>query len=405
MVALTPVGRGTGRDVLWWWDNRRSAANPGARVCTRCVMDESAPDILFDDQGICNYCKAFEDVHRRYVAPDPAERRRRLDALVERVKRDGRGRRYDCIIGISGGVDSSLVLVKAVELGLRPLAVHMDNGWNAELGQNNIANLVRDLGVDLVTHVIEWSEYRGLMEAFFAADVIDVELLYDNAAIAVNFQQAHRFGVKHMLNGTNVATEGMPMPPGWNWNKFDKRNIVAISRRFGGPRLRSFPSIGTLDNIYYHLRGLRWHSLLNFIDYKKHDAMIELQRDHGYTPYPFKHYELVFTRFYQGFILPVKFGVDKRRLHHSTLIMNGEMRRDDALESLSGLAYESERLLRKDRRYFLKKMRWSEDKLDEYLARPAIPHDRYPSETRLWDFAVDAYRALRDPGRRPKRSG
>ncbi len=125
------------------------------------------------------------------------------------------------------------------------------------------------------------------------------------------------------------------------------------------------------------------------------EALAELQRDHGYIPYPFKHYESVFTRFYQGFILPVKFGVDKRRLHHSTLIMNGEMRREEALESLSGLAYESERLLRKDRRYFLKKMRWSEDKLDDYLARPEIPHDRYPSEARVWDFALGAYRRLR----------
>jgi N-acetyl sugar amidotransferase len=404
MVALSPADRLQGRDVLWWWDHRRSAERTDARVCARCVMDESAPGIVFDERGICNYCKAFEDVHRRYVEPDQADRRRRLEALVEQVKRDGRGRRYDCVVGISGGVDSSSVLVKTIELGLRPLAVHMDNGWNAELAQNNIANLVRNLGVDLVTHVIDWSEYRGLMEAFFAADVIDVELLYDNAAIAVNFRQAHRFGVKHMLNGTNVATEGMPMPPGWNWNKFDRRNIVAISRRFGGPRLSTFPSIGTLDQVRFHLLGLRWHSLLNFFDYKKQEVMAELQRDHGYTPYPFKHYESVFTRFYQGFILPVKFGVDKRRLHHSTLVMNGEMRRDEALESLAGLAYESERLLRKDRRYFLKKMRWNEDKLDDYLARPAVPHDHYPSETRLWDFALGAYRALRGPSGRLTRT-
>lgn len=383
------------RDVLWWWEHRRLAAGRDPRVCARCVMDESARPIVFDQDGICNYCREFEDIHRRYVAPDSAERQRQLDALVDRVKRDGRGRRYDCVVGISGGVDSSTALVKTVELGLRPLAVHMDNGWDAELGQNNIANLVRGLGVDLITHVIEWSEYRGLMEAFLAADVIDVELLYDNAGIAVNFQQAHRFGVKHMLFGTNVATEGMPMPPGWNWNKFDKRNIVGISRRFGGPRLKSFPSIGTLDHIWYHLSGLRWHSLLNYFDYKKHEALDELERGYGYVRYPFKHYESVFTRFYQGFILPVKFGVDKRRLHHSTLIMNGEMSREEALRSLAELPYESERLLRKDRRYFLKKMRWSEDKLDDYLARPEIAHDHYPSEVRLWDFALGAYRKLR----------
>ena len=376
-------------------------ARTTGQVCARCVMDESAPDIVFDAAVICNYCKEFEVTKARYTAPDPAERERRLDALLDRVRADGRGKRYDCVIGISGGVDSSWALVKAVELGLRPLAVHMDNGWNAELAQNNIANLVRGLGVDLVTHVIEWQEYRGLMEAFFSADVIDVELLYDNAMSAVNYREASRFGVRNMLGRTNVATEGMRMPPGWNWFKYDKRNIEGISKRFGGPPLQSFPSIGTLDFIGFTARGLRWHSFLDHFDFRKSEALEVLQRDHGYKPYPFKHYESVFTRFYQGYILPLKFGVDKRRLHHSTLIMNGEMDRADALESLAGLAYESDSLLRRDRRFFLKKMRWDEAKLEAYLERPGIPHDAYLSERKLWDFALGTFRALRDLGRRP----
>ena len=367
----------------------------GGRICTRCVMDESAPDIRFDDQGICNYCTEYLVTRDRYLVSDPEQRQRRLDVLLDQVRRDGRGKRYDCVVGISGGVDSSWALVKAVELGLRPLAVHMDNGWNAELAQNNIASLVRGLGVDLVTHVIDWREYRGLMEAFFAADVLDVELLYDNAGIAVNFQQASRYGLHHMLNGTNVATEGMRMPPGWNWLKYDKRNIKAISRRFGGPRLRTFPSIGTLDFISYHSRGLRWHSFLDYFEFRKEDALRLLSDHHGYKPYPFKHYESVFTRFYQGHILPVKFGVDKRKLHFSTLIMNDEMRRSDALEALQGIAYESERLLRQDTKYFLKKMRWTEKKLEAYLRRPEVPHDHYPNERRFWEFAVGSYRRLR----------
>lgn len=365
------------------------------KVCTRCIMDESAPDIVFDEAGVCNYCAEYLVTKQRYVIADPVEREKRLAALIDQVKRDGRGRRYDCIIGISGGVDSSWALVKAVELGLRPLAVHMDNGWNAELAQNNIANLVRGLGVDLVTHVIEWTEYRGLMEAFFAADVLDVELLYDNAMLAVNFQQAQRFGVKHILAGTNVATEGMRMPPGWNWFKYDKRNIRGISRRFGGPRVDSFPAIGTLDFIQYTLRGIRWLSFLDQFDFRKQAALQLLQGNFGYKPYPFKHYESVFTRFYQGFILPTKFGVDKRKLHLSTLVMNGEMGREEALAKLSGPAYESEQLLRQDRRYFLKKMRWEEDKLQAYLRRPEVAHDAYPSERRLWDLALAAYRRLR----------
>lgn len=366
---------------------------PG-QVCTRCVMDTSASDISFDGAGVCNYCTEFLSIRERFLTPDPVARQAKLDRLIEAVRRDGRGKRYDCIIGVSGGVDSSWALAQAVDLGLRPLAVHMDNGWNAELAQNNIANLVRGLGVDLHTHVINWPEYRGLMEAFFAANVIDVELLYDNAGLAVNFQAAERWGLKHILGGTNVATEGMRMPPGWNWLKYDKRNIQGISKAFGGPRLRTFPSIGTADFVRCTLRGIRWHSFLDYFEFSKRSALQLLQGRFDYKPYPFKHYESVFTRFYQGHILPTKFGVDKRRLHLSTLVMNDELTRAEAVRALEGLPYESERLLRQDTNFFLRKMGWEQPKLDGYLSRAAVPHDRYPSERRRFELATQLYREL-----------
>ena len=368
------------------------------QVCSRCVMDTTAPDIRFDADGVCNYCTEFIAHRARYLRDDPVERQHRLDALLREVRAAGRGKPYDCIIGVSGGVDSSWALALAVDLGLRPRAVHMDNGWNAELAQNNIANLVRGLDVDLHTHVIDWPEYRGLMEAFFAADVTDVELLYDNAVLAVNFQAAARHATKHILGGTNVATEGMRMPPGWNWLKYDKRNIKAISERFGGPRLKTYPAIGTVDLAYYHLRGIRWLSFLDYTEYRKTAALQSLQGRFGYKPYPFKHYESVFTRFYQGFILPTKFGIDKRRLHFSTLIMNREMSRDEAMAALEGIPYESEKLLRSDTTYFLKKMGWPREKLNEYLARPGKPHDAYPSEKPLWEWALAAYGRVRANG-------
>ena len=358
-------------------------------------MDTSAPDIRFDPDGVCNYCIDFLASRARYLDDDVERRQKRFDQLLCQVRAAGRGKRYDCIIGVSGGVDSSWTLALAVDHGLRPLAVHMDNGWNAELAQNNIANLVQGLDVDLHTHVIDWPEYRGLMEAFFAADVVDVELLYDNAMLAVNYEAAARHGQKHILAGTNVATEGMRMPPGWNWLKYDKRNIKAISRAFDGPSLKTFPSFGTLDLIHYHLRGIRWHSFLDYADYRKSSALQSLQGRFNYKPYPFKHYESVFTRFYQGFILPTKFGIDKRRLHFSTLIINGEMTRDEAMEALNGIPYESEKLLRSDTAYFLKKMGWTQQKLDEYLARPPKPHVAYASEKPLWDWALETYRRFR----------
>jgi N-acetyl sugar amidotransferase len=369
--------------------------NQPLQTCTRCIMDSTAADIGFDEDGVCSYCTDFFERKHHIVAGDPARREEALEDLVARVKEQGRGRKYDCVVGISGGVDSSWVLVSAVRLGLRPLAVHMDNGWNSELAQNNIANLVRGLGIDLYTHVIDWPEFRGLMEAFFAADVIDVELLYDNAMIAVNYQQAARHGVRYILAGTNTATEGMRMPVNWNWHKHDKRNIVAISRTFGGPKLRTFPAISTLDLVrYILLNRIHWVSLLDYLHYRKDEALEVLTRDFQYKPYAYKHYESVFTRFYQGHILPTKFGVDKRKVHLSSLIVTGQMSRDEAVEASRGIAYPSERDLETDKVYFLKKMGWSAEKLANYLARPAKPHDAYSSEAPLFNRLLGLYRRL-----------
>jgi N-acetyl sugar amidotransferase len=358
-------------------------------------MDETAQDIVFDDQGVCNYCATFLEKKAKHIAWDDDERHRRLGALIDMVRRSGRGKRYDCIVGLSGGVDSSWSLVKAIELGLRPLAVHMDSGWNSELAQNNIANLVRTLGVDLYTHVIEWPEIRGLMEAFFAADVIDVEVLYDNAMQAVNYQQAAKYGLKFILAGTNIATEGVDIPRGWNWYKSDKRNIVGISRQFGGPKLRTFPAISTLAMARYILvNKIRWISFLDYLDYKKLDALEVLKRDYGYKPYPHKHYESVFTRFYQGYLQPYKFGVDKRKPHLSSLIMNGEISREEALRQAQGIAYPSEKDMESDRLYFIKKMGWSEEKFEDYMRRPEKPHDAYPSEAAFYRRLLSVYRSL-----------
>lgn len=350
-------------------------------------MDTSVQDITFDAAGVCNYCSEFLTQSHHVLNRPDAERSQSLGRFVERVKASGKGKPYDCIIGVSGGVDSSWALVQAVRLGLRPLAVHMDNGWNSELAQSNIANLVRGLGVDLHTHVIEWEEYRRLMQAFFDADVVDVELLYDNAMMAVNYRQASKYGLKFILAGSNQATEGMRMPGGWNWFKYDRRNIKALGHRFGGTRLRTFPAIGTLRFVWLEfVRGVHWIPFLDFLDYQKSAALEVLQRDYGYKPYLFKHYESVFTRFYQGFLLPRKFGVDKRRVHLGTLVAAGQLPRETALKQLEGIPYISEQALEEDRLYFIKKMRWSSAQLDEYLARPPQPHMLYPSEKPLWDF-------------------
>ncbi len=359
-------------------------------------MDASVPDIVFDAEG-CNYCSGMIARSHEVLFGSAAEREARLAELVAEVKKAGQGKRYDCIVGLSGGLDSTWVLHKTVELGLRPLAVHMDNGWNSELAQHNIEQLVRQLGVDLHTHVIDWPEYRGLMQAFFDADVVDVELLYDNALMAVNMEAAVQHGLKHILTGVNKATEGMKMPPGWNWWKADRRNILAIWRRFGSGRpLRTFPIIGSLKILFNtRFRGIKLISFLDLVDYNKPKALEELQARYGYKPYPYKHYESVFTRFYQGYILPKKFGIDKRRIHLGSLIVSGQMTREAALADLQRIAYPSEEHLQQDTQYFLKKMGWTQEQLDAYLARPGKSHAIYGSERPLYDRVMRAGALLR----------
>jgi N-acetyl sugar amidotransferase len=365
------------------------------QVCTKCVMDTSAMGINFDDDGVCNYCKEFLERSSYVLNKDQQSQISELHGFIKKVKADGKNKRYDCIIGVSGGVDSSWVLVQAVKLGLRPLAVHMDNGWNSELAQNNISNLVQNLKVDLYTHVIDWNEYRKLMQAFFDADVIDVELLYDNAMLAVNYEQAKKYGIKFILAGTNQSTEGMSMPPGWNWLKYDLKNIKSIARKFGDFKFKTYPGIGTLGFIWYRFfHKIEWVSFLDFFSYNKAVALDILQREYDYKPYPYKHYESIFTRFYQAYILPQKFSIDKRRLHLSTLVVTGQMNREDAIQQLEKIPYSSEREMNDDKNYFIKKMGWNSQVLQDYINSPEISHATYGSEKDTWDFCFKIYKKM-----------
>jgi len=353
--------------------------------CTRCVMDAHAADIVFDAAGRCNYCTTMLERLASYRPTDPAQLAARLTTFVEQVRRDGHGKRYDCIVGVSGGADSSYALYLARQHRLRPLAVHMDNGWDSELAVNNIENLVRKLGVDLYTHVVEWREYRALQQAFFDADVIDVELLYDNAMLAVNYGLAGRYGVRHILSGSNTTTEGMRVPRNYLWNKFDRKNILAIAAT-NHTAVRSLPTIGVWSYVWHRLvRRRLWVPFLDFVDYNKQRCIDELVQKIDFRPYPYKHYESIFTRFYQGYLLPTKFGVDKRRMHLSSLVCSGQMTREHAKELLGHSPYPDPDDLLADVEYFLKKMGWRQADLDAYLARPERPHDAFATEAPLYD--------------------
>ena len=353
-------------------------------ICKRCIVDSTVKGFHKTEKG-CNFCDEYFLREKKYNKTKKLSKSE-LNKLVEKIKKSSRNSKYDCIIGVSGGIDSSWTLVKAVEMGLKPLAVHMDNSWNSELCQNNIKNLIKTLGVDFITYVIEWDEYKALMNAFFEADVIDIELLYDNAFLSVDFSYCIKNKVKYMLSGENHATEGMPLPRDWNWFKLDAWNIRAIAKKYGNVKISSFPITGIRDFFYFrYFKRLNWISLLDYIGYDKNEALRILIEKYKYKPYPQKHWESLFTRFYQGYILPEKFKVDKRMFHLSNLILSNQITREEALKEFNKPAYPSKELLNNDINYFIRKMEWTRDKLDDYIKRIPVPHDQYKSSRKIFE--------------------
>lgn len=357
------------------------------QICEKCIMDTTAEDIIFDNLGRCNFCKDFEKRKNQLK-----NNKNDLDELLNAIKKDGKNKKYDCIVGVSGGVDSSFSLLKAYQLGLRPLAVHLDNGWNSELAQNNISKLIRKCNVDLYTHVINWKEYRNLQQAFFDANVMDIELLMDNAMLSINYNLAKKYKIKYILSGTNTATEGFKIPSNWSWFKNDAKNIKSIVKKFSNQKLETFPTFSTLDYIYFViLKKINWVLFPDYFNYSKQDAIELLKKKIDFKPYPYKHYESIFTRFYQAYILPKKFGIDKRKLHLSNLLMSREIDRGKALRILQQPTYLSLADMKKDIKYFLKKMDWSQEDLDKYISRPEVKHDNYKSEKQLWENLKKIY--------------
>jgi N-acetyl sugar amidotransferase len=355
-------------------------------------MDETATDWIRSSSG-CNYCDEFISnfpvlsSNNHLTETEVAGNLERLKTRLENNKKKG-NEKYDCVIGLSGGLDSSYALYLAAEIGINPLVVHMDNGWNSELAQNNIEGLVNHFGFDFETHVIDWEEYRDLQKSFLGADVVDIEMLYDMAAVGVCFNAARKYGIYSIVAGTNSATEGMRMPPTWSYrNKLDKTNLLDIVNKHGeNVKIKTFPLYSSYNQaVDLLIRKIDWISILDLVNYSKKEAEASLVEKFGFKPYPFKHYESVFTRFYQGYLLPNKFGIDKRKSHLSTLIMTNQLDRNDALQLLEKSPYPDPEQLKNDIEYFLKRMEWSEQDLDEYLKRSPQSHDSFASDKRAID--------------------
>lgn len=353
-------------------------ADKVVRTCTRCVLDtRDYAELDFDARGVCNVCRTYDDLHRRTVTTG-SEGHQQIEVMLAEIKASGRGRPHDCLIGISGGVDSTYLAYLAKQWGLRPLVLHVDNGWDAELAVSNIEQIVRRLGFELYTHVVDWSEMRDLQLAFFKASVVDIDIPTDNTYIASIYMVARKFGIKHVLTGHNTVTEGW-LPPNFNHYKYDMLNVRAIHRQFGRTPLKTLPLIGPLG-LWYNSKVLRirTHSPLNAVRYDKAEAKQIIRDELGWRDYGSKHFENLFTRFYQGYILPEKFGIDKRRAHVSTLVCSGQLSRDQALRELEQPRYD-EATYRSDREYFIKKLGLTEAEFGAYMRYPPVAHTAYPS--------------------------
>ena len=367
------------------------------RVCARCIMDTSDPDIEFDAHGICNHCHDHDRLMKQKVIRGEAGERY-FGRLVEQIKEAGRGRPYDCLIGVSGGVDSTYVAYLVRKMGLRPLAVHMDNGWDSELAVKNIEETLKRLEIDLYTEVLDWEEFKDLQVAFLRASTPDSEIPSDHAIWAVLGNMADKLRVRYILSGFNVRTE-THLPRAWSQGHFDWRYIRGLHRRFGTRGLHSYPHAGLLT-YYSRLIRHRRVDVLNYIDYSRNEAMRILEEELGWRYYGAKHHESIYTRFYQGYILPTKFGYDKRRCHFSSLICSGQMDRDAALIELTKPAYAPAQQ-EEDREYVTKKLGLSTEGFEEIMTAPRRTFWDYPSYARtlegpilrpLYTLARDLYR-------------
>lgn len=346
-------------------------------TCTKCIMNTTDPEIIFDELGVCNHCYRYnEELPKRVFQGDVAKEK--LTQLVSKIKSDGKGKEYDCIIGVSGGVDSTYVAYLTKELGLRALAIHFDNGWNSELAVSNIEKVLDGLHIDLYTYVIDWEEFKDLQLSFLKASTPDGEIPTDHAINALLFREASKRGIKYIINGMNFATESMAVRM-WAYGHSDWKYIKAVHEKFGTSSLKKYPHYSFLNLFYWtFIKRIKVISILNYIEYDKDKVMELIQEKLGWVYYGGKHYESVYTRFFQGYILPTKFNIDKRLGHLSDLIRSGQLTREKAFEEISKPGYSAE-LFTIDKPYVLKKLDFDEESFNKIMKEKPKNFLDYPN--------------------------
>lgn len=343
--------------------------------CNRCVFtSEHDPDLFVNEFGVCNHCIEY-DRKKQYIAEHKNDSKE-IQNFIAHIKKTSKKSKYDCIIGVSGGVDSTYVALKVKELGLNPLAVHFDNGWNSELAIINIENIVKKLHIDLYTYVVDWDEFKDMQLAYLKASVIDIEAITDQAITAVMFKIAKKFGIKYIISGENYRTEGT-LPKSWVYIKSDCRNIRDICKKFGTKPMKTYPMIGYFRRIIWQkFLQFKYWRILDDIPYDREKAKSEIISKLEWRDYGGKHYESIFTRFYQAYILPQKFNVDKRVSHYSTLICAEQIDKNKVLQLLQEPLY-SPRLLQEDIAYIQKKFKLTPQMFSEIMQSPPKSHLEY----------------------------
>jgi len=369
--------------------------NKPYQICTVSVMDTSDSRITFDANGVCDHVLDFyENVKPNWHTDERG--RQELEETMAKIKKEGEGKEFDCILGMSGGIDSSYMLHLAVkEFGLRPLVFHVDGGWNSELAVHNIQVMVDKLGLDLYTEVINWEEMKDFQLAFFKSGVPHLDIPQDHAFIATLYNFADKYNIKYILNGGNISTECVRNPMEWLYYGTDMVQIKDIIRRFGTVKMGSYPFSPILRHKLYlrYIRKIQVVKPLNFMPYIKEEALQLLADEYGWKPYPQKHFESRFTKFYEGYWLPERFGFDTRRVQYSSLILTGQMTRYEALEKLSKPAYDSE-TIQDEFNYIATKLGISSEELRQYFKMPKKFYWDYDNQVSMFKMGAKALKML-----------
>ena len=357
--------------------------------CINCVMDTSDPQIKFDENGLCDHCNGYyKNILPNWHADKIGEDF--LTKQIEKIKKSGRKKQFDSIIGLSGGLDSSYLLHTVVtKFNLKPLVFHVDGGWNTSLAVNNIQMLVEKLGLELYTEVINWEEMKDLQLAFFKSGLPHLDLPQDHAFVATQYHFANKYNIKYILNGSNYSTECVRNPLELFYYGTDMKHIRDIYSKFGNNKLDTFPFSSILFHKFYlkYLRGINVIKPLNNFKYIKKDAAKTLKNLYGWIPYPQKHFESRFTRFYEGYWLPTRFGFDTRTVQYSSLILTGQMTRKEAIDKLKLPPYE-EMNIEEEFEYVANKLDISVKELKNYHTMPLKFYKDYKNS--LWLFNLGA---------------